>query len=94
MSEHVYLAPEFTWGGWVRSWALANVRDDYTTGILSWWQTNGNSFPAWALAARITFSISPNSASCERVFSLVKLLFGDQQLRALKDYIQASLKLN
>ena len=27
--------------------------DDYTTGILGWWQTNGRSFPAWALAARV-----------------------------------------
>ena len=30
----------------------------------------------------------------ERVFALVKNLFGDQQLSALKDYIQAVLKLN
>ena len=67
---------------------------DYSTTILDWWRTNGNSFPAWALAARITFAISPNSASCERVFALVKNLFGDEQLSALKDYLQAALKLN
>ena len=67
---------------------------DYTTAVLGWWRTNGSSFPAWALAARITFAISPNSASCERVFALVKNLFGDQQLSAPKDYIQAVLKLN
>ena len=67
---------------------------DYTAAVLGWWRTNGSSFPAWALAARITFAISPNSASCERVFALVKNLFGDQQLSALKDYIQAALKLN
>ena len=67
---------------------------DYTTEILSWWRTNGNSFPAWALAARIAFAISPTSASCERVFALLKHLFGDEQLSAIKDYIQAALKLN
>ena len=40
----------------------------------------------WALAARITFAITPSSAACERVFALVNNLFGDEQLSALKDY--------
>ena len=31
---------------------------------------------------------------CERVFALVKRLFGDAQLSSLSDYIQASLMLN
>ena len=44
--------------------------EDYTTTILDWWRTNGNLFPAWALAARITFSISSSSASCERVLQV------------------------
>ena len=47
-----------------------------------------------ALAARIVFAISPNSASCERVFALLKNLFGEQQMSALADYVQASLMLN
>ena len=68
--------------------------NDYSNVILGWWRTNGTAFKAWALAARITFAISPSSASCERVFALVKNLFGDEQLSALKDYIQAALKLN
>ena len=51
-------------------------------------------FPAWALAARIVFAISPNSASCERVFALLKNLFGEQQNMALADYVQAALMLN
>ena len=55
---------------------------------------NGKSFKAWALAARIVFAISPNSASCERVFALLKNLFGEQQVLALADYIQAALMLN
>ena len=57
-------------------------------------RTNSSTFPAWALAARIAFAISPNSASCERVFALLKNLFGEQQMLALADYVQASLMLN
>ena len=57
------------------------------------WKT----FPAWALAARIVlsivFAISPNSASCERVFALLKNLFGEEQSLSLADYVQASLML-
>ena len=37
--------------------------------------------------------ISPNSASCERVFSLLKLMWGDQQMSTLADAIRASLML-
>lgn len=29
----------------------------------------GSSFPRWALAVRIVFALSPNSATCEHVFS-------------------------
>ena len=39
-------------------------------------------------------AISPNSASCERVFALLKNLFGDEQMHALADYLQAALMLN
>ena len=65
----------------------------YTDVVLGWWRTNGKIFPAWAQAARIVFALSPNSAACERVFSLVKRLFGEQQLASLSDYINAALKL-
>ena len=47
----------------------------------------------WALAARITFGLTPNSAACERVFSLLKNMFGEQQMAALADYISAALML-
>ena len=67
---------------------------DYSKAILDWWRTNGTSFPAWALAARVVFAISPNSASCERVFALLKNLFGDEAMSALADYLQAGLMLN
>ena len=67
--------------------------DSYTDAILKWWRTNGNSFPKWAMAARMAFALSPNSASCERVFSLVKNMLGEQQMSALADYIRAALML-
>ena len=38
--------------------------------------------------------MSPNSASCERVFALLKNLFGDEQMSALADYVEAALMLN
>ena len=62
------------------------------TAMSIWW-TNGSGFKQWALAARIVFAISPNSASCERVFSLLKLMFGEQQIRTLADTIRAALML-
>ena len=42
----------------------------------------------------MVFAISPNSASCERVFSLLANLFGESQMSSLADLIQASLMLN
>jgi hypothetical protein len=67
--------------------------NDFTDTMLMWWRTNGKSFPAWALAARVAFAISPNSAACERVFALVKQMFGEQQMSTLKDLLQAALML-
>jgi hypothetical protein len=67
--------------------------DSFTEAVLTWWRINGNTFPTWALAARIVFAISPSSAACERIFALVKTMFGEQQMSALKDYIEAALML-
>ena len=61
--------------------------------VLGAWLVLG-SFPAWALAARIVFASSPNSASCERVFALLRNLFGELQMKSLADYVQAALMLN
>ena len=36
---------------------------------------------------------TPNSAAAERVFSMLKLMFGDAQMSALMDMIQAALML-
>ena len=52
--------------------------DDFSDGVLQWWRTDGHAFPAWAwaAAARVAFAFSPNSASCERVFSLLRVMYG------------------
>ena len=49
--------------------------------------------PQRASAARIAFAISPNSASCERVFSLLEQMYGDDQLSALADQLRAAIML-
>lgn len=65
----------------------------YTKEILAWWSNHETQIPALAKAASIMFAFSTNSAACERVFSLLKLMFGPQQEGALADYIQAALML-
>ena len=42
---------------------------------------------------QIVGSFTPNSAAAERVFSLLKLMFGDTQMSALADMIQSALML-
>ena len=44
-------------------------------------------------AAQIVFAFTPNSAAAERTFSLLKSMFGDQQLDTLADIIQTALML-
>ena len=81
-------------------WAHATWRvsailgaDEITKGILLFWANHGKKFPTWALAMQIVGSFTPNSAAAERVFSLLKLMFGDAQMSALADMIQAALML-
>lgn len=67
----------------------------YSDAILTFWRlhTSDTSMPAWRLAARIVFAMSPNSATCERVFSLLDNMFGEGQYKSLSDMLQASLLL-
>lgn len=67
---------------------------EYTEAVLRFWRTTSEaSMPAWRLAARILFAFSPNSASCERVFSLLDCMFGEGQKSSLADMLQAALML-
>lgn len=66
----------------------------YKESILSFWRNTSNkSMPSWRLAARIMFGMSPNSASCERVFAMLASMFGEEQKATLADVLQASLLL-
>ena len=65
----------------------------FTDGVLSWWAANGHKFPTWAKATRMVFALTPNSASAERVFAMLKHLFGDLQEGALGDYVEMALML-
>jgi len=62
----------------------------FTSVVLAWW---AKELPKWSSAARICFSFSPNSCACERVFSLLKEMFGEDQDNCLGDYLQAALMI-
>ena len=53
----------------------------------------GSVYRSQPLAMRIVGSFTPNSAAAERVFLLLKSMFGDEQMSALADMIQAALML-
>ena len=44
-------------------------------------------------AARIIFSLVASAAASERIFALVKTMFGEEQLSSLADLVQAALML-
>lgn len=70
--------------------------DAMTKDVLQWWKCNGRKCPNsanWQAATRKCFAMSPNSASCERVFSLLQCMFSPEQKRTLADQLQASLML-
>ena len=52
-----------------------------------------NYFPKWVSALQKILLIQPSSAASERVFSLLKASFSEQQECALQDYIEASVML-
>ena len=49
--------------------------DAFTTPVLKFWRTHCSRLPTWAKAACIIFTLSPNSALCEHVFSLLACTF-------------------
>lgn len=65
----------------------------FTEGVLAWWASNGSKVPAWGQAAQIVFAFTPNSAAPERVFSLLKAMFGGDKATGLADYVQTALML-
>ena len=65
----------------------------FTKGVLMWWASNHTRFRVWAQAARIVMCLSPNSASCERVFSLLQCTFGANRASSLADQVEVSMML-
>ena len=65
----------------------------FSQSVLKWWATHRTIFPTWALLARIAFCLSPNSAACERVFSLLTCVFGSNRDASLADQVEASVML-
>lgn len=52
-----------------------------------------NDLPEWRKVARTVFSMSPVSASCELVFSLLNAKYGEQPHKALADHAQESFRM-
>ena len=61
--------------------------------LLEWWKLNAGELPHWSSAAHKALVLQPSSAATERVFSLLRASFSDQQESSLQDYIEASLML-
>ena len=73
---------------------LARVNDLHEEfNLLDWWKSNASVLPNWSSIARKIMLLQPSSAAAERVFSLLKASFGEQQEACLQDYIEASLML-
>ena len=60
---------------------------------LAWWAAPIDTLPHWAGVVKTLLVIQPSSASAERVFSLLKNAFNDQQDNALEDYLEASVMI-
>lgn len=60
---------------------------------VEWWYDHKEQLPYWATAVKQVLLVQPSSAAAERVFSLLKSSFNEQQGGALVDYLQASIML-
>ena len=60
---------------------------------LEWWSRQEENLPHWSAAVRKVVLVQPSSAAAERVFSLLKATFSDQQDSTLQDYLETSLML-
>lgn len=73
---------------------LARVADlDREFDPVEWWKINASTLPHWSMAAQKVILVQPSLAAAERVFSLLKASFGDQQDCSLKDFVESSLML-
>ena len=58
---------------------------------LKWWKDHHEELPHWSSAIQKVLLVQPSSAAAERVFSLLKNAFGEQQQSTLHDLVTATL---
>ena len=68
--------------------------DAFTESALRWLKNHDGSTGAWQHAAELVFSLTPDSASSERVISLLKSMLGDKQDASVADLIQSSIMIH
>ena len=69
--------------------------DDELERIVIFWETNRYNFRAFKeLFVAYALTFVPSSAAAERVFSILKRFFGNNQNSALEDYIEYSVMLS
>ena len=56
-----------------------------------WWKDHHEELPHWSSAIQKVLLVQPSSAAAERVFSLLKNAFGEQQQSTLHDLVTATL---
>ena len=65
--------------------------DDFTESTHGRYRNRSGEIGAWAEASLIAFLFTPSSAAAERLFSLLRALFGSSQDMALADYLEGSM---
>lgn len=60
---------------------------------LQWWSRNEANLPNWSSMVKKVLLVQPSSASAERVFSIMKNFFTNQQDAALEQTVEASVML-
>ena len=60
---------------------------------LQWWSRNEANLPNWSSVVKKVILVQPSSASAERVFSIMKNFFTNQQDAALVQTVEASVML-
>ena len=77
----------------------------FSTGIFSadlatrseearlFWLEHEHEVPTWFHLARVAFTVTPTSASVERLFSVFKRVFGELSEKAYKDFVALSVML-
>ena len=69
----------------------AEVSSDISS--LDFWKDHTASIQIWSNTAQNVLLLQPSSAAAERVFSVLNNTFASKQLRALEDYVEASVML-